>query len=251
MATTTYQTLSKPQKNVLVDRWFFTGMTLAMLAVATAGFVPSIVHTAGRRAPISPLVAAHGILFFAWLIIFLVQSRLVATGRVALHRRVGVAAAFVLALMIPLGYATTVIMVRRGFDLTGDLRIDHDPLFESIFPFGDLLMFTVLAVAAIAYRRQPEIHKRLMLFANIVLMGAPLAHFIGHAPRLAAMPGAIIMVPISMFLIAAVARDYWLMGRVRPLTVALAIVLFLSGPLRAADIGPSAAWHQIASWLVR
>jgi hypothetical protein len=240
MATTTYETLSKPQKNVLVERWFFNGMALTMLAVAVAGFLPSIVHTAGRRAPISPLAAAHGILFFAWLIIFLVQSRLIATGHVALHRRVGVAAGFVLAMMIPVGYATTAAMVRRGFDLSGDLRIDHDPLSESIFPLGDLLMFTLLAIAAIAYRRRPEIHKRLMLFANISLMGAPLAHFIGHARWFAAMPGVIIMIPISMFLIAAVARDYRLTRRVRPLTLGLAIAMFLFGPLRANVFGPSA-----------
>ena len=251
MVTATYQTLSKPQKNMLVKRWFFTGMALAMLAVAVAGFLPSIVHTPGRHAPLSPLAAAHAILFLAWLIVFLVQSRLIATGHAALHRRVGVAATFVLALMIPLGYATTVAMVRRRFDLSGDLRIDHDPLYESIFPFGDLLMFTVLVIAAIAYRRRPEIHKRLMLFANIALMGAPLAHLIGHTPRLAAMPGAIIMVPISIFLIAAVARDYWLKRKVRPLTLGLAIAMFLSGPLRATLIGPSAAWHRTAGWLVR
>jgi len=153
--------------------------------------------------------------------------------------------------MVPLSYVTTVAMVRRGFDLTGDLRIDHDPLSESVFPFGDLLMFTALVIAAISYRRRPEIHKRLMLFANITLMGSPLAHFIGHAPRLAAMPGGIIMVPISIFLIAAIARDYWLTRKVRPLTLGLAIALFLSGPLRATLIGPSATWHLIASWLVR
>ena len=70
-------------------------------------------------------------------------------------------------------------MVRRGFDLSGDLRIEHDPLYEFVFPFGDLLLFTVLVTAAIAYRRQPELHKRLMLFANIALMGAPLAQTLG------------------------------------------------------------------------
>jgi len=35
--------------------------------------------------------------------------------------------------MIPLAYTTTVAMARRAFDLSGDLRIDHDPLYESIF----------------------------------------------------------------------------------------------------------------------
>jgi hypothetical protein len=44
-----------------------------------------------------------------------------------------------------------------------------------------------------------------------------------------------------MFLIAAVTRDYLLMRRVRPLTLVLAIFLFLSGPLRAGLIGARAA----------
>jgi hypothetical protein len=251
MATTSYQISPEPREKDFVERWFFTGMAIAMLATSTAGFMPSLMHTAGRRAPLSPLAAAHGIVFFAWLLLFLVQSRLVATRHVALHRRLGVTAIFLVALMVPLAYITTAAMVRRSFDLSGDLRIDHDPLYESIFPFGDIAIFAVLVIGALAFRRRPEIHKRLMLFANIILMPAPLAHFIGHTPWLASLPGSIILVPVSLFLIAAVARDYLLMRRVHPLTLSLAIFLFLSGPLRAGLLGPSAGWHRFASWLAR
>jgi hypothetical protein len=151
--------------------------------------------------------------------------------------------------MIPLAYTTTVAMARRAFDLSGDLRIDHDPLYESIFPFSNLLIFSMLVVAALAYRRRPEIHKRMMLFANIELMPAPLAHLIGHTPWLAALPAAIVMIPISVFVIAAVARDLLLARRVHPLTWGLALLRFFSGPLEAGSIGSSAAWHHFARWL--
>jgi hypothetical protein len=251
MAATSNPVSSGVQTSVAVDRWFFTSMAIAMLAVAAAGFLPSLIHTGARRAPVSPLAAAHGTVFFAWLLIYLVQSRLMANRQFAMHRRVGIAASLVLVFMVVLGYAATVTMVRRGFDLSGDLRIDQDPASGATFPFTDICMFSLLAVAALAYRRRPEIHKTLMLFANIVLMGAPLAHFIGHIPRLAALPGAIIMVPLSVFLIAAIVRDYWLAGKVRPLTLGLAITLFLSGPIRAGLIAPSATWHRIVAWLVR
>jgi hypothetical protein len=154
--------------------------------------------------------------------------------------------------MVPLAFAATVTMVRRGFDLSGDLtRTVPDLLFLSIFQFGDLLFFTTLAVAGIWFRRRPDIHKRLMLFANISLMGAPLAHLVGHIPRLLPFIVAIIQIPIAMFLIAAVARDFWLTRKFRPLTVTLAVVMFLSGPVRANLIGPTAAWHRVAAWLVR
>ena len=140
-------------------------------------------------------------------------------------------------------------MVRRAFDLSGDLRINHDPLYESVFPFSNILILSVLVTTALAYRRRPEIHKRLMLFANIELMPAPLAHLIGHIPRLAALPPAIIMIPISMFVIAAGARDILLTKRVHPLTVGLGLLRLLSGPLEAGPIGSSAAWHHFANGL--
>ena len=249
MASTSYRTLPELRQKVFVERWFFTGIAIAMLATSTAGFIPSLVHPAGRRAPLSSLVTAHGIVFFGWLLIFLVQSTLVASRHVALHRKLGLASVLVLTLMIPLAYTTIVAMVRRGFDLSGDLRIDHDPLYESIFPFSNVLIFSVLVIAALAYRRRPEIHKRLMLFANIELMPAPLAHLIGHTRWLASPPAAIVMIPISMFVIAAVARDVLLARRVHPLTWGLALLRLFSGPLEAGPIGSSAAWHQFASWL--
>lgn len=251
MATTSSSTSPELRPRVFVERWFFTGMAIAMLATSTAGFVPSLIHASGRRAPLSTVAAAHGIVFFAWLVLFLVQSRLVATGQVTIHRRLGVVAVFLLTLMIPLAYTTTAAMVRRGFDLSGDLRIDHDPLRESIFPFSNILIFSVLVVTALVCRRRPEIHKRLMLFANIELMPAPLAHLIGHALWTASLPATIIMIPISIFVIAAVARDLLLTRRVHPLTWGLGLLRLVSGPLEAGPIGSSAAWHHFASWLAR
>jgi hypothetical protein len=251
MATTSYQTSSEVRLKGFFQRWYFTGIATAMLATAMVGFMPSLVHTAGRRAPLSPLAAAHGIVFFGWLLIFLIQSGLIASRRAALHRKLGTVSVLVLALMIPLAYTTTAAMARRAFDLSGDLKIDHDPLYESIFPFSNLLIFSGLVVAALAYRSRPEIHKRLMLFANIELMPAPLAHFIGHTPWLAALPAAIITIPISMFVAAAIGRDVLAGGRVHPLTWGLALLRLFSGPLEAGPVGSSAAWHHVASWLSR
>jgi hypothetical protein len=90
-----------------------------------------------------------------------------------------------------------------------------------------------------------------MLFANIELMPAPLAHFIGHNPSLAYLPAVIVMVPISVFVIAAVARDLLVTRRIHPLTLGLAILRMVSGFLEAGPVGSSAAWHQFVGWLAR
>jgi len=231
-------------------------MAIVMLVVSLAGFMPAIVNPVGRRAPLTLLAAAHGIVFFAWLLLILTQSLLVAKGHVRWHRRLGLASLALLSAIVPLSFETTTAMVRRGFDLSGDQHIGPAPPAEidgylgSIFNFGGLLTFTILAIAAISYRRKPEIHKRLMLFANIELMGPPITHLIGHMPSLVLTP-ATVLIPFTMFLLAGVARDYLVAKRIHPLTAALAFALFAALPLQGAVIGPSAAWRHFVAWLAR
>jgi hypothetical protein len=42
---------------------------MVALAIAVAGFAPSIIDQTSRRAPLTPLVVAHGAVFAAWLLI--------------------------------------------------------------------------------------------------------------------------------------------------------------------------------------
>ena len=253
MATALHQTAPKSQAKVFVQRWFFTGMALVMLMTVLLAFIPSIAHPAGRRASLSTLAAAHGIVFLAWLVISLIQSWLVATHHVVWHKRLGLASIFILMAMIPLAYETTIGMVRRGFDLSGDLAVGggNDPAYQAVFPLFNIMIFSVLAMGALAYRSRPEVHKRLMLFANIELMPAPLGHIIGHHPLLAALPPAIVMVPISMFVIAVFTRDLLVMRRIHLLTWGLSVLRMIDGFLEAGPIGSSAGWHHFMSWLAR
>jgi len=258
MAATSSQVPSAVRTKSFVERWYFTGMAIVMLVISIAGFMPAIVHPAGRRAPLTLLAAAHGTVFLAWLLLFLAQSLLVATGRVGWHRRLGLTSVFLLALIVPLTYTTTIDMARRGFDLSGDQHIvahpqagkELDATTGSVFNFVGLLIFAVLAVTAICYRRRPEIHKRLMLFANIELMQPPITHFLGHFPPLVLTAGTVVL-SFSILLLAGVARDYLVAKRIHPLTAVLAIGLFLSLPLEGAVIGPSAAWHHFLASLAR
>ena len=241
-------------------RWFFVGMALVMIATSIAGFLPAIIELDKRRAPLTLLAEAHGIVFFMWLLLYLAQSLLVANGRVDLHRRLGLTSIVLLAVMIPLGFTTTTAMVRRGFDLSGDQHVDPHPDGQtsvdaptsSVFNFSGLLAFIILAVAAIGYRRRPDVHKRLMLFANITLMTAPIVHLLGHIQNTwlspAAYAAAFAILNI-LFLLAPVAGDYLIEKRIRFLTAATAIGLFAFQVLVIFVISPSAAWHRFAEWM--
>jgi hypothetical protein len=74
-----------------------------------------------------------------------------------------------------------------------------------------------------------------------------MAHLLGHANLLTP---ATVMVPLGMFLFAAVARDYLVERRIHPLTTVLAVVLPLSQPIEGALIGPSPLWHHFVTWLI-
>jgi hypothetical protein len=235
-----------------VDRWFYIGMAICTFITIVLGFAPSLINTAARKAPLTPLAAAHGIVSAAWLLIFLAQTTLVATRRIPVHRRLGEAAMFLAPVMIVVGYMAAITMVRRGFDLSGDLHIEADPLLRLVNPLGDLLLFTILLAAGYLYRHRSDVHKRLMLLATVGgLMPAPLAHLIGHFPRLNAMPPPIILVPLTLFLFASAVYDRVSLGRVHPVSLWVAAASFVWFLLLNIAIGPSAAWHHFAAWLVR
>jgi hypothetical protein len=258
--TTSAQASLDLKKNVAGERRYFTVMALVMIAISIAGFVPAMVDPSSRRAPLTPVAAVHGVVYFAWLVLFLVQTRLVATGRVAVHRRLGIAGVFLLALMIPLGYVTTMGMVRRGFDLSGDQGVDRyahagaiDPQYGAVFNLCGLVGFAVLAIAALALRRRSEIHKRLMLYATIELMAAPVTHFWGHVGVFnhVSVPVGVglVLAPMAILLVSCVIRDYVVMRRVHPLTPTLAITMFAFQMIQGGVIGPSAGWHRFVDWL--
>lgn len=234
-----------------IDRWFYIVMGLCAIITIVLGFAPSIVHPAARKAPITPIVAVHGMVFLIWLLVFVAQTTLIATRRIAVHRRLGTAAMFLVPVMVILGYMTAIAMARRGLDLSGDLHIEGDPLLGLVNPLGDLVTFGIVVAAGFLYRRQSAIHKRLMLLATVGgLMPAPLAHLIGHYSALLAR-GPIIALPIALFLFASAIYDRLWLGRIHPISLWVAAAIFLWDLLLNLVVGTSPAWHHFALWLVR
>ena len=233
-----------------VGRWFYASMAVVAMLVSIGSFGPSMIHTGGREGPPTAMMAAHGVIFFVWLVVFLVQSVLVRTGKLALHRRLGFLSTFLAAAMIVLGYLTTIAMARRGFDLSGDLKIRSDPLAGIAFPLLDIFMFAVLFVAAYLYRHRSAVHKRLMLLAVLgALLPAPLAHLVGHFAFFYDKP-LLVPVIIEVFLVPSAIYDRITFGRIHPVSLWIALTIFVLDNLWAAIVMRSTAWHAFAAWLV-
>src|SRR4030095_16567068 len=115
------------------------------------------------------------------------QVILVATGRTAVHRRLGIVGAVLAVLMIIISYRVLMGFGQRGHDLSGDViralsRTGSRPFDPAglLFTLGELLNFSVLFAVGLLYRHRPEIHKRLMLFAMVPILIEPILHLVGH-----------------------------------------------------------------------
>ena len=104
-----------------VQHWFYIAVGLLVILLNIAGFGPSLLDGSMRNSRPSSLVVIHGVVASAWLLLFLAQATLVATGRTGIHRRLGAIAPALTVVMIVLTFQTTIEMVRRGHDLSGDL----------------------------------------------------------------------------------------------------------------------------------
>jgi len=138
-------------------------MSIALVALVVFGFshtVPDDLSTPG----FPPFLAVHGAVFAAWMLLFVAQPALVAAGKTSLHRKLGWFGLAIAVAMVGLG----------GYAILFGLWSGQLPPF---YPHGLFLIrgmiglatFFGLVIAAIANRRRPEWHKRLLLCATVVV----------------------------------------------------------------------------------
>ena len=166
-------------------RPLYTWGAVAALLVVFAGFARTF-YLNGYLAnfPLTGLQILHGSIMTLWFMLFLVQVRLVASGRTATHRRIGVFGAIVASLVLIVGTTTAIMGAKAGHSPPGA----PPALVFLVVPLGDMVVFAGLAGAAIWMRRRPEYHKRLMLLATLGILTAAIARIPIDALQHAGLP---------------------------------------------------------------
>jgi len=224
------------------ERMFYSAMAVAIVIVIFAGFSRTFyLRPYFHPERLIPLLILHGIVFSAWLALFVTQTTLVATKRTRIHMKLGVAGGVLAASMIIIGCVTAVVRAKGPSPIPG-----VNPLSFLTIPLGDMLVFGILVGAAFYFRRKLDTHKRLMLLAFIALLPAAVARLpIGFIET----GGPLAFYGLSdLFIIPCLIFDVVTRGRPHRATVLGGALLIASHPLRLVN-GGTHAWLAFATWL--
>ena len=230
------------------ERRFYTGAAIVAALLVFAGFAHSYylkpIFGAPVWAPVmTPLLHLHGLIMTSWIVLFVIQARLIATRRTPLHRRLGVFGGILAATMVVVGTVMAIHQAKIGRPPgpPGALRF-------LVVPLGDLLVFGILIGIGLYFRNRIQIHRRLMLLATLSIMAAAIARIpIGFIQN----GGPLAFYGLTdLFILACVGYDTAKNRRLHPAFALGALLIIASQPLRIAFAGTN-TWLHIATWLTR
>jgi len=220
-------------------------MAIVMAITVFVGFSRSYFLKAWYSTPeLSRLLHLHGLVFTTWVLFFVAQTTLVASGKTYLHRRMGIGGAVLAALVLIVGTTVAIMRVKSG--KTSPIPGVPALAFLAI-PLFDMIVFAILVGTALYFRRRLEAHKRLMTLAMISLLAAPIARI--HFPLLPPGPPTFFGLA-DLFIVALLVYDLVTRRKVHPATMWGGLLVVASQPLRLVIAG-TPAWMAFAGWLTR
>ncbi len=238
-----FETLGRARLSA--ERRFFLTASVAMAAVVFVGFARSFfLHPLFPDHPRPPedFFMLHGAVFAAWFVLLVVQASLVTTGRLAVHRQLGVLGCVLAAAMVVLGMRAGLVAAHRA---TGFVGVPIPALVFLVVPLAEIVLFSVLFVLAIVNRREPQRHKRFMLIASASLLSAAFARW----PVVGAFGPAAFFGLADLFIVALAIWDRRSRGSLHPVTKWAGGAAILSQPLRLA-LASTPLWMTFAHWAV-
>ena len=232
------------------DHNFFLLFLIVCWLGVLMGFAPAVTkRMAGEAQYAAPLILQiHAFAFAGWLALLTIQIVLVRRLRTHQHKLLGLAGFALLPLMLVSGYVSEIFGQR--------FRFDHGksdfPFF--IIPIFDLVAFGMLASIGLLLRKNPPAHKRMILLATTVIVGAAYARWWGDALLNVFgddFGGMIVntFTGTNLILAGAVAYDLATRGRVHSVYL-LGVPAIIAGELATSLIYHAPGWLPIAGALV-
>jgi hypothetical protein len=218
---------------------------LLCFVIAVLGFWPTYFGPLLAGVPHAlPIIHLHAAVFVGWVFLMIAQAGLAASGRIALHMKVGNFGFIWGLIVILVGWATAFSMFGSRVH-AGDFDAAERRLLA---PLTDMLVFGPVLAAAWWYRRKPETHKRLIVVGTTILLIAAVHRmtFLGGRPPPALPLLAVWLSPILLGMI----YDYCTRKRVHIVyLIGIAAVLLMK--FGRSWIRTTQAWIDFTHWLAK
>lgn len=224
------------------EKPLYTWAALTIVVIVFTGFARTYYLKALFGTPVLPgLLHLHGFMMTAWFFTLVLQVRLIAAGRVDIHRRVGVFGAILAMLVVVVGVTTAITAAHLGH------TPGPPPLVFLVIPLGDMVVFPALVGAGIFFRHRSDFHKRIMLLSSLSLLTAAIARIPLDFIANGGLP--LFFGLTDLCIVFSVAYDTLKRRRLHPAFGWGFAVILASQVLRFLLAG-SAVWMQFAVWLV-
>jgi hypothetical protein len=222
----------------LLDKYFYFGMSLVILVLVTAMFSRTVPDRLFHPKIAPPyIVWFHGAVFYSWVLFFVLQTGLVRIRKTRWHRTMGWFGLALGVAILGLGVSTTIAMHRFEFNTLhrGDFAI-----LSIAIPLFDMVCFAATFGLAVAWRKKPERHRRLMFIASCALTAAAW----GRMPD-AVLPGLWFYAGVDFLILLGAARD-WMVNRSVHRVYLVALPAFMAGQIVVANITDTGWWLRVA-----
>lgn len=224
---------------------FFFWMTVVMAFFIFSGF--SLTYwmpmATGSLAPLPPVVHLHGLFFFSWIVLLVIQSALINVRNMQLHRSLGTFGIGIGTGVLLVGTLITLLSVRAS--VTNPSPDNNSLTYLSVTA---IVSFAVLFVLAIRNVRTPDNHKRLILFATINLLPPGVNRLYMVSLELTRLPLLATYLTLDALAIAILIHDWRTRGKLSAASLTGAAFVFVPQLLQPLIVD-SAAFASVSALL--
>src|SRR3954468_9508851 len=231
------------------DRNFFLGFLAFCWLGVLMGFQPAVAkRLAGHADYAAPLILQiHALAFSAWMILLTTQIALIRTRRPHIHMKLGIVAVALIPVMALSGFFSEVYSQRFR-------TAEPDERAFFIIAIFYVIAFTPRASSAMVVRKTPAAHKRLILLATTIIVGAAYGRWWGTGLYNLFGDGyggmlVYTYAGTNLILMGALGYDLWSRGRLHKI-YEIGVPLILLGEIATTIIYHSPRWVPIARMIV-
>ena len=225
---------------------FYPWIAIALAVVIIAGFSRTYyLRFLSDLPPMTVLVHVHGLVFTAWLALFIAQTRFIAAHRVDLHMKLGLAGVALAAIITVTGLWTVVIQAGTpAVRPTGLTNTEH-----TLVGVTSIGLFAAFMALGLATRRRGALHKRYMVLAMIAILSPATARLM-TALDLGEYRSVFVPGMAAAFVVACLVHDWRRYRVLHPVYVIGGAVIVASWPWR--NMAARQEWYQpVGEWIAR